>query len=580
MPDDLEWDEDTYQPVAGRAGVVTEVEGGYSGTVTVRIKELDMQVTVPARSVSLPPSATPSTSCPSPTASDSRQVGMEDVVVTAVEKGCTATVSSDAAFVKREVGKFPEDLEWDNATYNPIIGVDVKVEDINDGMADVVTTTTPPVHATVPLSVLTPASLAGRATPPGARNGKGPASPPKVTAPLSTGPCRKEFTPGMRVSIQQSKQVLKSMVGFFPEDIEWDEEEVGSCAGQTAEVVGVEGELLDLKVEKFCRQITLPKKAVEVLGEGGSSSSSPMGRKAPPGSAPPGAVRKGDNVTITGDRSKLQTEVRKFPDDIEWDNATYLPALGAKGSVVGIDGKLVDVALTTGGAEVTVPMSCIAGSGAVPPPSLVGPKSSFAHQSPSSSEYVNLISDKETLQRLLPQHANKAGFTGRIVSFKKDSNMVEVLLEKTKEQITVPAEALQKPAKWPAGSGHRKTAAPGGNPNSMDVGKECTVRTDPEAVRRSFDGTSLTWNEAYRELCGKTGNIVKPGPEITEMKFGDHQWPLPTKALVVRKPALAGSQKVPHPTAPPLSDQSPSKFPKESSESTGPEKQRLCCTVQ
>ena len=443
MSDELEWDEATYQPVAGRAGVVTEVEGGFTGTVTVRIKEMDMVVTVPCRSVSLPPSASPSSSAhPSPTHSPQTRAP-EEIKLVAIKEGQQATLSSDVSFIKREVAKYPDDLDWDDDTYLPVVGRQVLVAEIDDGMADVSLTDAPDTRVTVPVSVLLP-SGAPSSSPlrlaPQRGNVKSTPAPPKVSTPLSTGPCQKEFKTGMRVSINSNKQILKSMVGFHAE-LEWDEEEIGSCAGQTAVVVGVESDLLDLKIEEYCRQISLPKRAVEIVED-------PQGKKAPPGFAPPGsALSMGDSVTITSNISKLKAEVKKFPEDVEWDDTVYLPCLGGKGEIVAMDEPgLADVKLQANENSITVPVSCLVAS--VRPPALVSAKAPYRHHQPGMSEFVNLTSDKDALRALLPEHVDKAGSTGRVVTWTQETNVYEVKLDGTKEVITVPGEALQKPAKY------------------------------------------------------------------------------------------------------------------------------------
>ena len=452
IPDDLDWDAATYTPAVGKSGTVSALD---DATASVQLSDTGATVEIPLTCLSpqapVRPEDVELTATASPPASPQRESSGGGGGNAVFPKGSTVTIQSSLEVVKKEVKRYPDDLEWEESVFRPVLGKKATVVDVTDAIVDVVLVDGG-AHISLPMSALHPQKSPQRRAPPQVRAKQAPsgASARPTNLPIVRSAALAPLAVGSLVTVQANKAVLKSMIGFFPDDLEWDEGSMADAAGKTAEVVGVDGEFLDVRVEGHTEQICLPRNAVVV-----ADSSSP---RAPAVTAPnnkptvtspvvtaataaPFNARKGDEVQVTANKELLQAEVAKHPDDIEWDESSHGAAVGLTGHVEDVDGALCDVKVSEE-LTVTVPNTCLSSARSSPPPPLSAHKAAFAHQKPSAARLVTITSNVAVLTEHAPAHVDKAGQTGRVVSFSTADNKAVVLLDKSHTEITLPAEVF------------------------------------------------------------------------------------------------------------------------------------------
>ncbi|KAJ9468583.1 hypothetical protein DIPPA_30333 [Diplonema papillatum] len=575
-PDDLEWDAAEYGRAAGKAGIVRAVEGGEHGVADIAVDGAGV-ISVPVQTLRRrnppppapkpdhPASASPP-SVPEPGTPDSEPPSLCAPLhppttplrpfTAAAPPGAPVAVEPDAARLRTLVLQHPEDLEWEEATAAHAGKRGKVVQTDPAGFADVAIDG---VLVTLPLTALRQVVVVNLVSESPIR--KRPAALKRESTPEQLG-----LQVGCAVLVVPDAGTLRRLVEMRPDDLDWDPEVYLPAAGARGVVTGVDDGIADVDVTVKTggvQSVCLPTGALTQTEHSFSrtgSVSTPVASPRTPAASKQqqqqqraGGVQLGAVVTVEADEHRLRALVAQHSDDLEWDPAVYRPALGATGTVVGVDGGVADVSL--GGESVSIPFAALtpgrgAGAAKAAKAAVLGPGSSVVVDESLAALERAVKKYPDDLGWDVSLYGPATGVRGVVVELEGD--LRDVQLSTTGHIVTLPTCSLRlaNPVSPPpiVAPPPRPVAPPPGPKPAAPVDlkpAQCVLICKDEQVLRAMvaQDPTLQWEAKYADICGKFASVARTEAGVTLVRLEGRAINLPTHALIPCDPPEASSAR-------------------------------------
>ena len=552
---DIVWDSTLHPRACGKPGIIKSIK---QYLITIHIAHSPHTVIIPAKGLT---------------------------VIPPLSVGIQVSICPSKSDLKKLVEMHPEDLMWDEGVYSPILGKKGTIVEIDDDLIDVDTQGN---SVTIPVGGLSERSDAVEDMSPKHISSEVILSPPKEQSKSEV------IEKGAVVVISVSTSELRKLISKEDEDdIMWDDDSHTGISGKTVTIIDIDDRILDVKLPNS-DVVSIPRTAVSF-----ESQIPKAVVAAKPQAATPQKLKAGITIQVCDSGSQLKREIKKYPEDLEWDDDVHGNICGKKGTVVSIEDGIVDLTLASGD-EVSVPESCVSTTitSSVAKPKAVQPIPVQVPAKKASISYkkgmvVQICSSKSDLQRIIkkypddlewdePTHGAAVGATGTVIDI--DESILDVRTNSC--TVSVPSDAVSLVSD--ASKAKPAVVAPQA---ASPVGPAGRFFLDnPTDLTHHFVRCKLKLPSSPTQLAGKPVRLIKQiNPIAAEVEWEGGVATVPMAVLQVKGLQLEGRAKqsappgksnIPPPlgakanTPGPYSNQKPGSTLKKVGETKG------CCLIQ